>query len=63
LLVAAAVIVIPFTPLRGPLGFVRISALTYAAIAGIIVVYVLAAEVAKWLFYKAERRREARSQS
>ena len=27
LLVAAAVIVIPFTPLRGPLGFVRISAL------------------------------------
>jgi Mg2+-importing ATPase len=62
LLVVAAVIVIPFTPLRGPLGFVRISALTYAALAGIIVVYVLAAEVAKWLFYRFERRREAGSQ-
>jgi P-type Mg2+ transporter len=62
LLVAAAVIVIPFTPLRGPLGFVRITGLTYAAIAAIVVVYVLAAEVAKWLFYRIESRREIASQ-
>jgi Mg2+-importing ATPase len=59
LLVVAAVIVLPFTPLGSPLGFVRISPLTYAAIAGIILVYVLAAEVAKWLFYKTERRRSS----
>jgi Mg2+-importing ATPase len=57
LLVVAAVILIPFTPLGSPLGFVRISPLIYVAIVGIIVVYVLAAEVAKWLFYRTEGRR------
>jgi Mg2+-importing ATPase len=60
LLVAAAVILIPFTPLRSPLGFTRVPLLMYLAIAGIIVLYVVAAEVAKWLFYKSERRREGR---
>lgn len=57
LLVAAAVIVIPFTPLGSPLGFVRIPLQLYGAIAGIIVAYLLAAEVAKWLFYRSETRR------
>jgi Mg2+-importing ATPase len=57
LLVVAAVILVPFTPLRGPLGLARIPSLVYVAIAGIIVVYVLAAEVAKRLFYKTEGRR------
>jgi Mg2+-importing ATPase len=57
LLVAAAVIVIPFTPLANPLGFVRVSPLIYEAIAAIVVAYLFAAEVAKWLFYRNERRR------
>jgi P-type Mg2+ transporter len=61
LLVVAAAILIPFTPLASPLGFVRIPALVYEAIAGIIVAYLLAAEVAKWLFYRlAARRRSPR---
>jgi Mg2+-importing ATPase len=56
-LVVAAVIVIPFTPLGSPLGFTRIPPLIYAGIGGIVVLYVLAAEVAKSLFYRTERRR------
>ncbi len=59
LLVVAAVILIPFTPLGSPLGFTRIPALVYEAIAGIVVAYLLAAEVAKWLFYKLEARRHS----
>ncbi len=58
LLVVAAVIAIPFTPLRSPLGFATVPPLMFAALAGIIVLYVLAAEVTKWLFYRAERRHE-----
>ena len=51
-LVVAAVIVIPFTPLRSPLGFGRIPLVFFAALVGILVVYAVAAEVAKWLFYR-----------
>ncbi|MCX8032423.1 MAG: magnesium-translocating P-type ATPase [Thermoleophilia bacterium] len=52
LLVATVVVVIPFTPLASPLGFVRIPPLLYVAIAAVIAVYIGAAEVAKRLFYR-----------
>lgn len=55
-LVVVAVIVIPFTPLRAPLGFSRIPLVFFAALVGILVLYALAAEVAKWLFYRAHER-------
>jgi uncharacterized membrane protein SpoIIM required for sporulation len=56
LLVVAVVIVIPFTPLTGPLGLTRIPAVFFAALAAILLLYALAAEVAKWLFYRAHER-------
>jgi Mg2+-importing ATPase len=52
-LVVMAAIVIPFTPLSGPLGLARIPAVFFGALAGILAAYALAAEVAKWLFYRA----------
>jgi P-type Mg2+ transporter len=55
-LVVAAVIAIPFTPLRAPLGLSTISLVYFAALAGILVVYGFSAEVAKWLFYRAHRQ-------
>ncbi len=60
-LVVVAVIVIPFTPLAGPLGLARIPAVFFAALAGILAVYALGAEVAKWLFYRGYERRRVRS--
>jgi Mg2+-importing ATPase len=56
-LVVAVVIIIPFTPLSGPLGMTRIPAVFFGALAGILVVYAFAAEVTKWLFYRAHERR------
>jgi Mg2+-importing ATPase len=56
-LVVVAVIVIPFTPLAAPLGLARIPAVFFAALAGILAVYALGAEVAKWLFYRGYERR------
>jgi Mg2+-importing ATPase len=55
-LVVAAVMVIPFTPLAGPLGLARIPAVFFGALAGVLVLYVLSAEVAKWLFYRVHER-------
>ncbi len=63
LLTCAVVVAIPFTPLRGPLGFVRLPSLVLAAIGGVVAAYVVAAEVAKRLFYRAEERRADRRQS
>jgi Mg2+-importing ATPase len=61
-LVIAAVMVIPFTPLAGPLGLGRIPAMFFAALAGVLAIYVLSAELAKWLFYRVhERPRTTRS--
>jgi P-type Mg2+ transporter len=54
-LVVIAVIVIPFTPLAGPLGLTRIPPVFFAALGAIVFVYLAAAEVAKWLFYRTER--------
>jgi Mg2+-importing ATPase len=55
-LVVAAVIVIPFTPLRAPLGFAPIPLVFFGALAAILAFYALSAEVAKWLFYRAHQR-------
>ena len=55
-LVVAVVIVLPFTPLSGPLGLTRIPAVFFAALAGILVLYAVGAEIAKWLFYRAHER-------
>jgi Mg2+-importing ATPase len=50
--VAVAALVIPYTPLTGLLGFAPISGLILLAIAAIVAVYILTAEVAKRQFYK-----------
>jgi Mg2+-importing ATPase len=55
-LVVAAVMVLPFTPLAGPLGLARIPAIFFAALAGVLALYVLTAEVAKWFFYRVHER-------
>ena len=60
LLVAAAAVAITFTPLSGPLGFTRLPLVFWPVLAGIVVLYVSAAEGAKRIFYRNERRREAR---
>jgi Mg2+-importing ATPase len=56
ILVVAVVIGIPFTRLAGPLGLARVPPVFFAALATILVLYALAAEVAKWLFYRAHER-------
>ena len=55
-LVVAVVIVLPFTPLSGPLGLAHIPAVFFAALAGILALYAVGAEIAKWLFYRAHER-------
>lgn len=55
-LVVAAAIVLPFTPLSGPLGLARIPALFFAGLACILLAYAAGAELAKWLFYRAHER-------
>ena len=56
MLVVAVVIVIPFTPLVGPLGLARIPAVVFRGSGGHPRCYALAAEVAKWLFYRVHER-------
>jgi Mg2+-importing ATPase len=56
-LVVAVVVVLPFTPLSGPLGLTHIPAVFFGALAGILALYALGAEIAKWLFYRADERR------
>jgi hypothetical protein len=53
-------VAITFTPLSGPLGFTRLPLVFWPVLAGIVVLYVSAAEGAKRIFYRNERRREAR---
>ena len=52
LAVAGLTLLLPYTPLRGPLGFVPLPPLFLAALLGIVVGYVAAAEVAKKVFYR-----------
>ena len=56
-LVVAVVVVLPFTPLSGPLGLTPIPAVFFGALVGILALYALGAEIAKWLFYRAHERR------
>jgi Mg2+-importing ATPase len=51
-LVVAAVIVIPFTPLGTPLGFTHLPPVFFPALAAILILYILGAEITKWLFYR-----------
>jgi Mg2+-importing ATPase len=52
LLVGVVTLVLPFTPLKGVLGFAPLPVLFLAVLAGIIVLYALAAEGAKQAFYR-----------
>jgi Mg2+-importing ATPase len=52
LAVAGLTLLLPYTPLRGPLGFVPLPPLFLAALLCIVVGYVVAAEVAKKVFYR-----------
>jgi Mg2+-importing ATPase len=55
--VVAVAIALPFTPLGQLLGFEPPAVLLLLAIAGVVVTYLVAADVAKWLFFRAEGRR------
>jgi Mg2+-importing ATPase len=50
--VAGLTLLLPYTPLRGPLGFVPLPASFLAALLCIVVGYVLTAEMAKKIFYR-----------
>jgi Mg2+-importing ATPase len=50
--VALAALILPYTPLAGLLGFVRLPPLFLLAVAAIVVVYFAAAEVTKRWFFK-----------
>jgi len=52
LAVVGLTLLLPYTPLRGPLGFVPLQPLFLAALLCIVVGYVVAAEVAKKVFYR-----------
>jgi len=56
-LAVVVAIALPFTPLGPILGFRPPSGLLLLAIAGIVVAYLVVADVAKWLFFRAEGRR------
>ncbi len=55
--VAVVTVLLPYTPLAGVLGFVPLPPVVFAGVAGIVVLYLLSAETAKHLFYRAEDRR------
>jgi P-type Mg2+ transporter len=55
LLIALATILIPLTPLAEPFGFTRMPLLFFPVLGGIIVAYVIGAEVVKRLFYRWAR--------
>jgi Mg2+-importing ATPase len=52
LLVVCCALAVPFTPLAGVFGFVRLPATFLAALGVILLLYVGSAEVAKKLFYR-----------
>ncbi len=51
LLTVIATVILPFTPLAGPLGFEPLPLAFLLLLAGIVVLYILTAEVAKKFFY------------
>jgi Mg2+-importing ATPase len=56
LLVMAAAVVFPLTPLAGLFGFERLPLVFYAVLAIILTVYIIAAEAAKSIFYRLTDR-------
>ncbi len=58
LVVAAAAVAVPFTPLSGPLGFTRLPLVFWPVLVGIVILYIASAEGAKRIFYSQERSRE-----
>jgi Mg2+-importing ATPase len=57
--VTCAILILPYTPLSAPLGFVPIPLTTLLALLGILALYVTTAEAVKRLFYAAATRRQA----
>jgi Mg2+-importing ATPase len=55
LLVAAATLVLPYSPLKGALGFTPLSLPLLLTLLGITGLYVLASEAAKRAFYRRMR--------
>jgi Mg2+-importing ATPase len=55
LVIVAVTLVLPVTPVAGPFGFVRLGMPLYGMILGIVVLYILSAEVAKRVFYRRVR--------
>ena len=55
LLVAAITLALPYSPLAGLLGFQPLPAIYLAGIAGIILAYLIAAELTKRWFYRGAR--------
>ncbi|MBC7292899.1 MAG: HAD-IC family P-type ATPase, partial [Thermoleophilia bacterium] len=61
LLVVVVVVVLPWTPLREPLGFGKVPGIFFAALAGVVLLYLLMAEGVKWFFYRlSDRHRPGR---
>jgi Mg2+-importing ATPase len=58
--VAVATLVLPLTPLARPFEFVRLPATFFAALLAVVLLYGLAAEAAKHLFYRLYREGPAR---
>ena len=58
--VVAIAVVLPFTPLAHPLGFIRLPVGVLVAIAALVPAYLLLLEVGKLLFFRAESRRAHR---
>ena len=57
LAIVVVTILLPYTPLAALLGFVRLPLRFYAAVGGIVVLYVITAETAKRIFYGKVFRR------
>jgi Mg2+-importing ATPase len=55
----AVAVLLPFTPVAGPLGFVRPSWTLLAGIAGLVVVYLTLVDQGKRLFFAAESPTQA----
>jgi Mg2+-importing ATPase len=51
LMIVVSTIIIPLTPLAGPMGFQRLPAAFYPALLGILLLYIFFAEVTKRVFY------------
>jgi len=56
LLAVAAVVLIPYTPLAGPLGLEPVPVVFLLALVAITAFYVVIAEAAKFFFYRSERQ-------